>query len=93
VSEAVVAGTAAAVFTATGAPLTEATVAQTESFLAAYEHARGRSFGPDEREACWAAGLWVRAFNARKESLGGGGRDVLARLADEAPERLRRAGC
>ncbi|MFL6005481.1 MAG: hypothetical protein ACJ744_04445 [Gaiellaceae bacterium] len=93
VPEAVVAGTASAVFTATGGLLTEATVAQSEAFLAAYEDARGGPFADDERAACWAAGLWVRAFNARKESLDGGGADVLARLAAEAPERLRRAGC
>ena len=37
------------------------------------------------------AGLWVRAFNAKKQRLGGGG-PQLDRLAGEAPERAARAG-
>lgn len=89
--EVVLAGVAAAVFTATGAPATEATVEQTERFLTAYETARARPFHPDEREGCWAAGLWVRAFNSKKAVLDGD-RDTLDRLAAEAAVRLRRAG-
>ena len=90
--EAAIAGAAAAVFAATGAPATEATLGQTEAFLAAYEEARGLAFGDGERQACWAAGLWVRAFNAKKETLDGGGGPVLERLAGEVAERLRLAG-
>jgi hypothetical protein len=68
-----------------------ATVEQTGQFLAAYEHARGRPWTAGERQACWAAGLWVRAFNAKKQRMAGGGPD-LDRLAGELPERAGRAG-
>jgi hypothetical protein len=89
--EAVVAGLAAAVWPAAGAPGEAATVEQTERFLAAYERARGRAWTPAERQAGWAAGLWVRAFNAKKQRLAGGG-PHLDRLAPEIPERAARAG-
>jgi hypothetical protein len=39
----------------------------------------------------WAAGLWVRAFNAKKETVAGGG-PQLDRLAGEVAERSRNAG-
>lgn len=90
--EVTLAGAAAAVFPATGVPLTEATVAETAAFLAAYEGARGRAWDADERQICWAAGLWVRAFNAKKAAVSGEDRATLARLAAEAGERLRLAG-
>jgi hypothetical protein len=90
-SEAAIAGAAAAMFTATGAPLTEATTDETAAFLAAYEQARGRPWQTDERQVCWAAGLWVRAFNAKKAMLDREGQAVVDRLAGEAVERLRRA--
>jgi hypothetical protein len=89
--EAVVAGLAAAVWPADGTPDQAATVEQTEQFLAAYEQARGRPWTPAERQACWAAGLWVRAFNAKKERLSGAG-PQLERLAAEVGERAARAG-
>jgi hypothetical protein len=89
--EAVVAGLAAAVWPAAGDPGQAATVEQTGQFLAAYEHARGRPWTAGERQACWAAGLWVRAFNAKKQRMAGGGPD-LDRLAGELPERAGRAG-
>jgi Ser/Thr protein kinase RdoA (MazF antagonist) len=89
--EPVVAGLAAAVWPATGAPGEAATVEQTDQFLAAYEQARGRPWTLAERQACWAAGLWVRAFNAKKQHMAGGGPD-LDRLAAEVPERAPRAG-
>jgi hypothetical protein len=42
--------------------------------------------------AVWpAAGLWVRAFNAKKERLEGGS-PQLDRLAEEVTERSSRAG-
>jgi len=66
--EPVVAGLAAAVWPATGAPGEAATVEQPDQFLAAYEQARGRPWTPAERQACWAAGLWVWAFNARSST-------------------------
>ena len=90
--EAVIVGAAAAVFTATGAPLTEATLEETQAFLTAYEQARGQPWSSEERQVCWAAGLWVRAFNAKKEAVSGTGASILERLASEARERLRRAG-
>ncbi|HSO55022.1 MAG TPA: hypothetical protein VL330_20315 [Actinomycetes bacterium] len=89
--EAVVAGLAAAVWPAAGAPGEATTVEQTEQFLVAYEQARGRPLTPAERQAGWAAGLGVRAFNAKKQRLAGGG-PQLDRLAPEVPERAARAG-
>jgi Ser/Thr protein kinase RdoA (MazF antagonist) len=89
--EAVVAGLAAAIWPRAGGPGEEATVEQTEQFLAAYEEARGRPWTAAERRACWAAGLWVRAFNAKKERLAGGG-PQLERLAAEVEERAAWAG-
>jgi hypothetical protein len=68
-----------------------ATVSQTEQFLTGYEEARGRPWTAAERQASWAAGLWVRAFNAKKERLAGGGPQV-DRLAAEVGERAARAG-
>lgn len=90
--EVVLAGAAAAVFTASGAPLSEATVAESAAFLTAYEDARGTPWSDEDRELCWAAGLWVRAYNAKKASLDSEGGTVLDRLADEVAERLRLAG-
>ena len=89
--EAVVAGLAAAVWPAAGGPAEAASVEQTSQFLAAYQLARGRPWTPAERRACWAAGLWVRAFNAKKEQLDGGG-PQLERLAGELAERSALAG-
>lgn len=82
------AGLAAAVWPATGAPGEAATVEQTDQFLAAYEQARGRPWTPAERQACWAAGLSVWAFNAKKQHMAGGVPD-LDRLAAEVPERAQ----
>jgi hypothetical protein len=92
--EACIAGAASAVFTATGAPDTSATLEQSQAFLGAYEDARGRPWTDEERELCWAAGLWVRAFNAKKATLRPGGAFASPsrfRLEAEVGERLRRA--
>jgi hypothetical protein len=89
--EAAIAGQAAAVWPAAGGPGEAASIAQTEQFLAAYQEARGRPWTPAEREACWAAGLWVRAFNAKKDAVVGGG-PQLDRLSGEAAQRARNAG-
>ena len=89
--EATIVGLAAAVHTASGEPLTEATDDQIDGFLTAYGQARSHALTIDERELAWAAGLWVRAFNAKKDSLDGDG-PSLNRLAAEAPRRLRLAG-
>lgn len=65
-----------------------ASVAQTEAFIESYQRASGRAWSRAEVQVAWAAGLWVRAFNAKKASL-----DGLATLARaEAAERSRRAG-
>ena len=93
--EATIAGAASAVFTATGAPNTSANVEQSESFLVAYARARGHPWTEEERELAWAAGLWVRVFNAKKATLRPGGETpTLSRLRLEAEvgERLQRAG-
>ena len=50
-----------------------ATVEQSEDFLTAYELVRGRPFDDAERRAAWAAALWHRSFNARKDAADGGG--------------------
>jgi hypothetical protein len=79
-------GHAAAVWTA-GTAYGFPTVEQTEAFLDAYQHASGRTFTEAELRQAWAAGLWTRAFNAKKWLSAG--IDVLS--ADEAVERMRRA--
>jgi hypothetical protein len=93
--EVTIAGAASAVFTATGAPNTSANLDQSEAFLVAYEQSRGRAWTDEERELAWAAGLWVRVFNAKKATLRPGGETPSPsrfRLEQEVPERLRRAG-
>jgi len=85
--EVVIIGQAAAMFEGgpTGAG---ASVGQTEAFLEAYQSARGHTLSNDERQLCWAAGLWVRAFNAKKFHLDNF--DALGR--DEAETRMGHAG-
>lgn len=89
--EAAIAGQAAAVWPAAGGPGEAASVAQTEWFLAAYAQARGQARARTELQVCWAAGLWVRCFNAKKDAVIGGG-PQLDRLAGEVSERSRNAG-
>jgi hypothetical protein len=90
-NRAAIAGQAAAVWPAAGGPGEAASIDQTEQFLSTYEQVRGRPWTPAEREACWAAGLWVRAFNAKKDAVVGGG-PQLDRLSYEAAQRARDAG-
>jgi hypothetical protein len=85
--EVVVAGQAAAVF-APGPTGAGASVEQSQAFLDAYQSARGRDFSPAELQLCWAAGLWVRAFNAKKYHLD----NVDALDRTEAELRMRYAG-
>ncbi|WP_432840655.1 phosphotransferase [Dactylosporangium sp. CA-092794] len=85
--EAVVAGVAAAMWPA-GEARIGATVEESAAFLEAYQRAAGRPWTPPEVEAAWAAGLWIRLFNAKKGVLDD--RDWLARA--EAEERARLAG-
>ena len=93
--EATIAGAASAVYTATGAPNTSANVEQSEAFLVAYARARGHPWTDEERELAWAAGLWVRVFNAKKATLRPGGETPSPsrlRLEAEVGVRLRQAG-
>ena len=86
--EAAVAGLAAAVYPANGEG-TEATVEESDAFLAAYETARGRTFSEDERRVAWAAGLWNRSFDAKKQFATEG--EPRSITESEALERARRA--
>jgi hypothetical protein len=88
-SEAALAGAASAVFTVIAGPLDAATVEESAAFLDAYETARGRAWSDEERQVAWAAGLWLRAFDARKAALDEPEGAVSARLQGEADERLR----
>jgi hypothetical protein len=89
--EAAVAGQAAAVWPGMGLPGEVATPAQSEQFLTAYERASGHSWTDRDIGAAWAAGLWTRAFDAKKASLVGA--DPAATLTKtEAKERARIAG-
>jgi len=90
--EPLIAGLAAAVHTATHEPGTEATTRQAGAFLTAYQQARRLVFTADEIQIAWAAGLWVHAYNAKKEILRShAATTTLDRLAAEAAERLRLA--
>lgn len=60
-SEAVPVGFAAALYSTVSADKL-ATVEDTERFLVAYCHARGRQFSVDEYERSWAAGVWTKAY-------------------------------
>ena len=89
--EAVLAGVAAAVCPGFGGPGT-ATLEETEAFLRTYEQVRGQSWSVDEWQVCWAAGLWIRAYNTKKATLDNDGGMLLERLASDVAERLRLAG-
>jgi hypothetical protein len=66
--EAAIAGQAVAIWPGTGLPGEVATVAQSEQFLATYERASGHSWTDRDVRAAWAAGLWTRAFDARRRA-------------------------
>ncbi|MFN8515965.1 MAG: hypothetical protein U0232_28970 [Thermomicrobiales bacterium] len=89
--EAALAGAASAVYLASYNPETIPNVAETAAFLDAYEQARGHHWTADEREICWAAGLWQRSFDAKKEFVARSNRALLDRLAAEVDERLQMA--
>jgi hypothetical protein len=88
-TEAAIIGFAAAVYPAqeTG---DEATVAETEAFVDSYGAATGRVFSSDDIERAWAAGLWLRAFFAKKQSALG--QPVRTLTEGEARVRRERAG-
>jgi Ser/Thr protein kinase RdoA (MazF antagonist) len=87
--ETVLVGLAAAIYPGTAAG-TEATVDETEEFLDAYGSARCRPLDAQEREEAWAAGLWTRSFDAKKQLATDGSTQILSE--EEARERRRRAG-
>jgi hypothetical protein len=64
-----------------------ATVAQSAEFIAGYQHAAGRRWTKQGVQDAWAAGLWVRLFNGKKDASDGGG-PQLDRLAGEIGDRL-----
>jgi hypothetical protein len=88
-SEAVLVGFAAALYS-TGSVDELATVEDTERFLVAYCHARGREFSAGERERSWAAGVWTRAYDAKYQHTVG--QPITSLSASDARERLRRSG-
>lgn len=90
-SEAAIAGAAGAVFASLG-PVVAASMTESASFLTAYQAARARPFTEDEFQIAWAAGLWVHAFNARKEAAHAASGPYQAWLLEEGAARLRRAG-
>ena len=88
-SEAALVGFAAALYSTVSAEEL-ATVEDTERFLVAYCHARGREFSADELERSWAAGVWTRAYDAKYQHTVG--QPITSLSGNEARERLRRAG-
>jgi hypothetical protein len=88
--EPVIAGLAAASFLGLGGPSGTASAGDSAAFLDAYARARGRRWTPGDYAACWAAGLWQRAFDAKTRSVDGDPGQVLTR--HEAQARLRLAG-
>ena len=86
--EPAIAGFAAASFVGIEGPA--ASVEDSAAFLDAYQQARGRRWSPGDYAACWAAGLWQRAFDAKTQSLDGDPEQGLTR--HEARIRLRLAG-
>jgi hypothetical protein len=85
--ETAIVGLAAAVWLAAGAPGEAATVVQSAEFIADYQQEAGRQWTASEVQDAWAAGLWVRLFNAKKDTADGGG-PQLDRLPDEIGDRL-----
>lgn len=65
---------------------------QHEHFVEAYAEARGRPWSRVERQAAHATAAWVASYNAAFEYLKGGPGTVAHKLADQAAERLARAG-
>jgi Phosphotransferase enzyme family len=88
--EPAIAGLAAASFLGIEDPARLASVEDSAAFLDAYQQARGRRWTSGDYAACWAAGLWQRAFDAKTRSLDGDPEQILTR--HEARARLRLAG-
>ncbi len=88
-NEAALCGAASAVFPAVGPPREPATTDESSAFIDAYAAARGIPFTAEEERAAWAAGLWVRCFDAKKEAAIGPVRNI---TRGEAARRLNAAG-
>ena len=85
--EAVVVGFASAVYCTVSAG-TDPTVQESAQFIATYEAARGMPLSDRERADAWAAGLWMRAFDAKKQLAK---REPMRSLT--APEARERRNC
>jgi hypothetical protein len=85
--ETAIVGLASAVWPAAGAPGEAASVVQSADFIAGYQQAAGRQWTQREVQDSWAAGLWVRLFNAKKDAADGGS-PQLDRLGAEMDDRL-----
>jgi Phosphotransferase enzyme family len=88
--EPAIAGLAAATFLGIDGPAALADVQDSTAFLDAYQDVRGCRWTSGDYAACWAAGLWQRAFDAKTRSLDGDPEQILTR--HEAQARLRLAG-
>ena len=88
--EPAIAGLAAASFLGIDGPAPLADVQDSTAFLEAYQDTRGCRWTSRDYAACWAAGLWQRAFDAKTRSLNGDPEQILPR--HEAQARLRLAG-
>ncbi len=88
--EPAIAGFAAVSFAGIDPGTPPASVDDSAAFLEAYQRARGCHWTSQEYAACWAAGLWQRAFDAKTQSLAGDPAPVLTQR--EARPRLRLAG-
>jgi hypothetical protein len=88
--EPAIAGLAAASFLGIDGPPAMASVEDSAAFLDAYQQASSCRWTSGDYAACWAAGLWQRAFDAKTRSLDGDPEQVLTR--HEARARLRLAG-
>lgn len=85
--EAVIAGAAAAAHPAIDSAAAAASIAQNKSFLHAYAGRRRKPWTANEREVCWAAGLWVLAYNAKVE-IAESGNALAERVRRDADRRL-----
>ncbi len=85
-SEPAIAGVAAALFS-----FGQSTIEESARFLDAYITASGQHWNTHEYQIAWAAGLWARLFDARKESIRGVFQ-CATQLEGEVEERLSRAG-
>ena len=88
--ETAIVGLAAAVWPRDDRPDQTASVAQTADFITSYQHVAGREWDSSQIRDAWAAGLWVRLFDAKQETAEGGG-PQLDWLASDIEERLDQA--